>query len=280
MKNIVSIILLGLVLYACGPGADKDYIVTIKTPKGDMKVILYEETPVHKENFIKLARKGAYDSTQWHRIIEGFMVQGGDIYQDKEEKEQEKDRLPAEINDKFLHTKGSLGAARQGDQVNPEKKSSSCQFYIVDGKIFDKKELTVDQFQLNQSLSELLQKPEYDTLMQKFVALQQAGDVQAMNQLALNYVDLVEDEMGVSLTKEISDRRLEAYTTQGGAPHLDGAYTVFGRVVEGMEVIDQLAAVKTNRFDRPETPIHLVMEVNTMPKSEITEKYGYEYPIE
>lgn len=279
MKKLIPIMILLVTLFSCGDD-NKDYLVTIKTSMGDMKVILYNETPLHKKNFIELARSGEYDSTEWHRVIKNFMIQGGDIYAKNDGKEPEKDRIPAELDTDFLHTKGSLAAARQGDNVNPEKMSSGSQFYVVHGKVFTEGELTVDQVALNRGISELLQKPEYDTLKTKFLELQEAGRFDEMSQLAMNYVDLVEQELGISLKKEISNRRLEAYTTVGGAPHLDGEYTVFGRVVEGLEVIDKIAAVETNRYDRPVTPVYMTMEVTRISKKEIEKKYGYTYPEE
>lgn len=266
-----------LLLTMCGD-KNNDYLVTIKTQFGDMKVLLYEETPLHKSNFLQLARDGKYDSTQWHRVIEDFMVQGGDIYARTDEKEKESDRIPAEIVDGFYHTKGALAAARQDTRVNPEKMSSSSQFYIVDGKQFEEREFTIDQMALNRGVSELLQKPEYDSLAERFLALQQEKKYEEMNKLAYECVELVEQELGLDLTRDADPDVIERYTTTAGAPHLDGEYTVFGRVVEGLDVIDKIAAVPVNRNDKPLEPIYLTMEVEKLPKKEITEMYGYEYP--
>lgn len=258
---------------------NKDYLITIHTEYGDMKAILYEETPLHKKNFIELAKSGRYDSTTWHRVIEGFMIQGGDVYAKEGGQEPEGSRIPAEIVDGFYHTKGALAAARQGDQVNPKKMSSSCQFYIVDGKAFSRAEMTTDQMKLNQSISQMLQKEEYDSLRQLFVELQQKRDFEGMNQLALDAKEYVEKELGISLDRtDVDQEKLEVYADNEGAPHLDGEYTVFGRVVEGLDVIDKIAAVEKGRADKPVTPTYLTMEVEMVPKKEITKKYGYEYP--
>ena len=243
-----------------------------------MKALLYNETPLHKENFLTLAKEGKYDSTEWHRIIENFMIQGGDVFAKAEEKEDESDRIPAEFVEGFMHTKGALAAARQGDQTNPEKKSSSCQFYIVDGKVFTPVEMTIDEYQLNQGLNQCLQMPKYDSIYQRFVQVAQQRDQEKLRQLAFEYVEVVENELGVTLKKEVDPERVEAYTTLGGAPHLDGEYTVFGRIVEGLDVIDKIAAVKTGRMNRPVKPTYMTMEVIKVPKKEITEKYGYKYP--
>ncbi len=279
MKLIkLTIVLIVLNLIVTGCDSKKDYLVNIRTSFGDMKVLLYDETPVHKANFLKLAKEGKYDSTEWHRIIEDFMIQGGDIYRKEGSQEGENDRLPAEFVDKFSHVKGALAAARQGDQVNPEKMSSGCQFYIVDGKTWTREELTVDQYALSRGLSQCIQMPKYDSIYQRFVKLQQDGKSNAeINQVALEYVELVENELGISITKEYPEDRLEKYTTVGGAPHLDDEYTVFGRVVEGLDVIDKIASVQT-RGERPVDPIYMTMDLEEVNKKEVTEKYGYEYP--
>jgi peptidyl-prolyl cis-trans isomerase B (cyclophilin B) len=277
MKKLLSLIITLVIITSCND-KNKDYLITIHTSMGDMKVILFDETPLHKKNFAKLALEGSYDSTEWHRIIEGFMIQGGDVYAKNESQETESDRIPAEIVPGFYHTKGMLAAARQGDQVNPEKKSSGSQFYIIHGKVFSEEELTTDQLKLNQSLSQLLQMPEYDTIRDSFIQLQQQRKFEEMNQLAFKYKGLCEQELGVELDREIDPERLELYTTVGGAPHLDEEYTIFGKVVEGVEVVDKIAAVETTTADRPKTPIYLTMEVERVPKKEITKKYGYQYP--
>ncbi|HCX22580.1 MAG: peptidylprolyl isomerase [Flammeovirgaceae bacterium] len=277
MKRLFLLaIVVSVLLSACDK--NKDYLVIIHTEFGDMKAILYDETPLHKKNFIALAKEGKYDSTQWHRIIKDFMVQGGDIYAKDNTREPEGARIPAEINEKFQHTKGAIAAARQGDQVNPEKMSSSSQFYIVDGKVFSEAELTTNQMKLNQSISSMLQNPEYDSLKQLFMDLQQQGNYAGMNQLALDCKDYVEKELNVSLDKEVDPRLVETYTKIAGAPHLDKEYTVFGRVVEGLEIIDKLADVKVGPGDRPVEPTYMSVELEMVPKKEITKKYGYEYP--
>lgn len=277
MKNLIIPFICLTVLTACDK--NKDYLVTIHTSFGDMKVILYDETPLHKKNFIELAKSGRYDSTQWHRIVEGFMIQGGDVYAKEGTQEPAEDRIPAEIIEGMLHTKGALAAARQSDQINPERKSSGVQFYIVDGRQFTGAELTTDQIKLNQGISQMLQNDEYDSLRQKFIELQQKGDFEGMNQLAIESKDYVEKELGIEVDRDVDPKALQTYTSEEGAPHLDKEYTIFGRVVEGLDVIDKIAAVQT-RSERPIEPIYLTMEVDMVPKKEITEKYAYEYPEE
>ena len=278
MKKIVVIMGLMMVLQGCN--SDKDSLVNINTQFGTIKVLLYNETPLHKKNFIELVKAGKYDSTLWHRVMKGFMVQGGNVNQKEGTQESLEDRIPAEIISGFMHTKGALAAARQPDRVNPEKMSSASQFYIVHGKIFSTEELTIDQFALNQGLSELMKNPGYDTIAQQFINLQRGNKIEEMNQLALRYVELVESVQGISLRKEMALDRLEAYTTLGGAPHLDNEYTIFGRVVAGLDVVDQIASVSVGRANRPIEELFMTMEIEEVPKKEITEKYGYSYPEE
>lgn len=278
-KYLAIILFFGLLTVGCDD--KKDFLVTIHTQFGDMKVILFNETPLHKSNFLKLAQEGRYDSTEWHRVIEGFMIQGGNVFAKEGEAENEENRIPAEFNEQFYHTKGALAAARQGDQINPEKMSSGSQFYIVQGKVYSEEELTTDQYQLSRGLSQCLGMPKYDSIYQKFVKMSEERRTnEEINQLALEYVDLVEEELGIDLAVDFPQDRLESYITVGGTPHLDDQYTVFGRVVEGLGVIDEIAAVQTGRGDRPVEPIYLTMEVEKVPKKQITEKYGYKYPAE
>ncbi len=257
----------------------KDYLFKIKTSFGDMTVLLYEETPLHKANFIKLATSGSYDSTIFHRVMNEFMIQGGDIYRKPNaERGKDDDRMPAEIRDGFFHKKGELAAARQPDQVNPEKKSSNCQFYIVQGKVYDKDELTVDQNLLNQTFAELMKEGKIDSLRLALVELQKERKFDEMNTMITQSCSYLEEVSGKKLTKDVSPEKVEAYTTLGGTPHLDGEYTVFGRVVEGMEVIDKIAAVKTRPGDAPVEKVYMTFETIEMKKKQITKLYGYTYP--
>ena len=254
----------------------KDYLVTIHTTLGDMKAVLYDETPLHRDNFLKLIKEGAYDSTIWHRVIKEFMIQGGGIDM-KPNAPKRTDRIPAEFDARLFHVKGALAAARQGDRVNPEKASSWCQFYIVQGKTWTRDELTIDQKKLNAGIGKLLQKDQYIGLREEFVSLQEKRDFDGINKLAMSKASLCESELGMSVRKEVPQERIDAYSTIGGAPHLDDQYTVFGQLVEGYDIIDKIAAVKTIR-DKPVQDIFLTVEVEEVSKKKLSKRYGIKYP--
>ncbi|MDR0962711.1 MAG: peptidylprolyl isomerase [Mediterranea sp.] len=216
MRNLLfSLTLLSMLglLTACQGGSkkqrdmSKEINVKIETTLGDIVVKLYNETPLHRDNFIKLADEGTYEGTLFHRVIKDFMIQAGDPDSKGAPAGQMLGSgdvgytLPAEfVYPKYFHRKGVLSAARMGDAVNPKKASSGCQFYIVTGRVYDTNAL--------------------------------------MN---------MEARMGTEFTPE----QIEAYTTVGGTPHLDGQYTVFGEVVKGMEVVEQIQQVATDPRDRP-----------------------------
>jgi len=276
MKKLILTLLITTLLASCGD-KNKDYLVKIKTPYGDMTVLLYDETPLHKKNFLELAKSGRYDSTVFHRVIQDFMIQGGNVAEKEGIQEKEEDRIPAEIREGFYHTKGALAAARQEDRYNPEKKSSAYQFYIVDGMPWEM--MTTDVRTLNEKMSLLLQDTAYRDLLSQFQELAKTRDYPGMNALAIANKHLVEEKYGIDLSIDPSQYP-DAYQGVGGYPPLDGEYTVFGRVVVGLDVIDKIAAVKTGRADRPIEPVPMTMEVIEMKKKEITEKYGYTYPDE
>lgn len=276
MKSILVSLILLLHTSVHAQSSKKDYLFKLKTSFGDMTVLLYEETPLHKANFMALAKAGKYDSTYFHRVIEEFMIQGGDIYRKPNEQPSNDDeRIPAEIVDALFHRKGELAAARTN---NPEKKSSNCQFYIVQGKVYDEEELSIDQNKLNQVFGELVTAGQVDSLYQQLVALQEEQKIDEMNILLSKSKNLLEKLSGEDLSKGLAPEVIKAYSTVGGAPHLDGAYTVFGRVVEGLGVIDKIAAVGTRNGDEPVERVYMSVEVIEMKKKKISKRYGYTYP--
>jgi len=180
--------------------------VALSTPYGEIIIELFNETPLHRDNFLRLAEEGVYDGTLFHRVINAFMIQGGDPDSKNAQPGMQlgtggpEYTIPAEFVEGKYHEKGAVAAARQGDQVNPQKESSGSQFYIVQGRVFSHDEL-----------------------------------------------DVLEQRSGRTLTNE--QKRI--YTTIGGTPHLDGEYTVFGRVVDGLDVVDRIAETETDRSNRP-----------------------------
>jgi cyclophilin family peptidyl-prolyl cis-trans isomerase len=283
MKNI-SVILSICLFIITGCAQNKDHIVTIKTSYGDMVAILYDETPKHKENFIKLAEQHFYDSTLFHRVIEGFMIQGGDPDSKKAQPGLPLGRggpgytIDAEFNPKFFHVKGALSAARLGDQQNPTKASSGSQFYIVQGTKMSEEELKIDQLKLNQGMQQFFQDSANGQAYDSVLALYQSGDMKAYQDYVMRLKPRVEKATGISAEKNVSPEILNAYTTVGGAPNLDGEYTVFGKVIKGLEVIDKIAAVTKGPGDRPLENIPMVVTVEEMPKKKIEELFGYTYP--
>jgi peptidyl-prolyl cis-trans isomerase B (cyclophilin B) len=283
MKKITFIFLI-CAFIVTGCAQNKDYLVTIKTSYGDMIAVLYDETPKHKENFVKLAREHFFDSTLFHRVIEGFMIQGGDPDSKKAQPGQPLGRggpgytIDAEFNPKFFHERGALSAARLGDQQNPTKASSGSQFYIVQGTKMSEEELKTDQIKMNQAMQQFFQDPANKAAYDSIVTLYQSGDMKAYQDYVIRLKPRVEKATGISTTKDVAPEILKAYTTVGGAPNLDGGYTVFGKVIKGLEVVDKIAAVAKGPGDRPVENIAMVVTVEEMPKKEIEKLYGYKYP--
>ncbi|MDA3818373.1 MAG: peptidylprolyl isomerase [Prolixibacteraceae bacterium] len=240
--------------------------VLIKTEYGDMLVELYNETPQHRDNFLKMAKEGFYDDLLFHRVIEGFMIQGGDP--DSKNAPSGKRlggggpgyTIPAEIIDGLYHKKGALSAARQGDNVNPERKSSGSQFYIVQGKTWNDE--MIQQFEERQMFQAMRQKAMqlYGKHMDDVKRFQENNMQDSIIQLRIDLQEKAEQMVDSSMFK-LNEKRREIYSTIGGTPQLDGEYTVFGEVVEGLNVIDSIAAVKTNQADRPLEDVIMEMKV-------------------
>ena len=234
--------------------AVQEKIILIETNLGNIKVKLYNETPQHRDNFVKLVNEGYYNGLIFHRVIKDFMVQGGDPQSRNPQPGRQYGSggpdytVPAEFNTAFIHKKGALSAARTGDQVNPEKRSSGSQFYIVQGKKMSDPEL--DQMEVNVS-QQPLQAMFHKIVTDRAQALTAQG-------VEVNYDALVDEvRQQVLATWETMDKfkysptAREVYKTLGGTPFLDGGYTVFGETIEGLDVIDKIAAVETAPGDRP-----------------------------
>jgi cyclophilin family peptidyl-prolyl cis-trans isomerase len=248
-----------------------------------MIAILYDQTPKHKANFIKLAKEHYFDSLLFHRVIAGFMIQGGDPDSKRAQPGQPLGQggpgytVDAEFNPNLFHEKGALSAARLGDEQNPTKASSGSQFYIVQGTVIpssDLEDLRIDQMKFNTAFRQVMQNPANQPLIDTLNKIYLTGDMQAYKKKIFSLVPRIEKETGMTLAKFVSPEKIKAYTTVGGAPHLDGGYTVFGKVIKGLEIIDKIASVQTNG-ERPLEDIRMVVTVEEMSKSKITKLYGY-----
>ena len=261
----IFIVALAFAMVACSSSQRKEVMgtkVKIETTKGDIIVKLYDETPNHRDNFIKLVKEGTYEGTLFHRVIKDFMIQGGDPDSKGAPKGQMLGSgdvgytVPAEfVYPQLFHKKGALAAARQGDNVNPEKASSGCQFYIVTGRVFNDSTLQAMEEQKTQNkftsvFNSLAQKH-----MKEIYQLRRNNDQEGLMNLQDSIFGetqkLLADEPAFKFTEE----QRQAYTTVGGTPHLDGEYTVFGEVIEGMDVVDEIQQVATNASDRPDEDI-------------------------
>lgn len=232
MKKIILLFLLPITVLAQNK-KKKDYLVTLMTDYGTMHLVLYDQTPKHKANFIKLVDSSFYNGLLFHRIIPGFMIQGGDPKSKTAQPDQMLGggdigyKIPAEFVPTLFHKKGALAAARTS---NPEKASSGCQFYIVHGRVWD--ETTLNQ---------------------------QQDRIKSMN--------------GHLPTEE----QKQVYKTLGGAPHLDGNYTVFGEVIDGLSVIDSIAKQPRNPQERPNQDVRMAMQGKWIKKKKIKKQFGYTY---
>lgn len=242
----------------------KDALVDIKTSVGDIRIRLYGETPKHRDNFVKLVKKGVYDGVLFHRVINKFMIQTGD----PDSKGAPAGKMlgsggpgydiEAEINyPKFFHKRGALAAARQGDEVNPERRSSGSQFYIVTGRVYNASQLTQMEKQLQmqqqQTIFNGLAMQYRDSIMNMRRNRDQAG-LQALQDELVAKTEAEAAKNPAKFTQE----QIQAYSTVGGTPHLDGTYTVFGEVVEGMDVVAKIEMTPTGAQDRPQEDIKII----------------------
>ncbi len=234
----------------------------IATTAGNIKIRLYDDTPLHRDNFLKLAKEGYYDGVLFHRVINDFMVQTGD----PDSKEAPAGtmlgsggpgyQIPAEIvYPKHYHKYGALAAARSGDEVNPKRESSGSQFYIVTGKKYLPQQLSrMEEMSVQKQLQSYfmeLQRQKMDTIRQLRLAKDSVGLENLRQEL------IKETEANVKpLT--MTEEQVRDYTTIGGTPHLDGQYTVFGEVLEGMDVVEKIQKAETDGRDRPVEDIRII----------------------
>ncbi len=236
----------------------------IETPYGNMEGELYDDTPQHRDNFIKLIKEGWFEDSPFHRVINHFMIQGGG---NKDGRPDPGYTVPAEfLPNKYVHLKGQLAAARQGDNVNPQKASSGSQFYIVQGKKQNKQALQMMEQRINQAImkpliEDFMFQPQNAAYYKRIDSLQRIRDYATL--------ESVIDEIKTKLKAEgkewtefhYTPEQIAAYEKIGGTPHLDGTYTVFGRITKGLEVIDKIAAVKTGAANKPVNDVKMKIKL-------------------
>lgn len=268
MKSSLFILLL-TTLSVMTQAQDERPKLMIETDSGNIIIELYNETPMHRDNFLKLAKEGFYDGTQFHRVIENFMIQGGDPNSKKEGATNLGTggpgyTIPAEINPKFYHKKGALSAARQGDNVNPTRASSGSQFYIVQGQVFDSLNLVRFENNCNNDLQQQIVRafymaPENKPYLDRLKKAQTEQDQDALQVLSDEVEPLIMARFNEKRF-QYTDEQKATYASIGGTPHLDMQYTVFGEVVEGLEVVDKLASVP-KQGEHPITPLRMKITV-------------------
>lgn len=250
----------------------KPKVVEITTEFGTMKIVLYDETPLHRDNFVKLTKEGFYKDLLFHRVIKDFMIQGGDP-DSRNAKEGAKlgeggpgYTIPAEFNEKFYHKKGVLAAARQSDAQNPLKESSGSQFYIVQGKKFTGQELirmeqNINMQKKNGFIMKWIIQPENIKYKIKHDSLRKVRDREGLQKLSEEIDIASKSEFENVPDFKFTEEQKEAYKTIGGTPHLDGAYTVFGEVIEGLDVLDKIAAMQCDKMNRPLSDIKFSVKI-------------------
>lgn len=243
--------------------------VMMITPYGVIKIKLYNQTPLHRDNFIKLVEQHYYDSLLFHRVIKNFMIQGGDP--DSKDAKQGIElgnggpdyTIPAEFNKELFHKKGVLAAARESDFQNPSQASSGSQFYIVQGKIFTDSLLQIQANRITKSklFNKIINREENKTYLAKYKEYTTAQKLDSVKYIYEIIDKMVAQELPTVTPHEFTEEQKKIYTTIGGTPHLDGSYTIFGEVYEGMEVVEKIAEQKTDARNRPLTNIRMKISI-------------------
>lgn len=244
------------------PKESKDAIVEINTTLGPIKILLYGDTPLHQANFLKLAKDGFYDGVLFHRVIKDFMVQTGDPNSKDAVAGQQLGTgdpgytIPAEIDyPRHYHKYGALAAARTGDQVNPERRSSGSQFYIVTGQKYDERTMR----HLEERMANDVKQQAWMKLMKenaaKITELRKAGDAAALEAFRQQLIEQLEATTEIP---SLPENLKKDYIEKGGTPHLDNQYTVFGEVLEGMDTVEKIQNVETGAGDRPKEDVKII----------------------
>jgi cyclophilin family peptidyl-prolyl cis-trans isomerase len=285
IRTFLLVVACFLFSFSSFSGKKKYQVVEIKTSHGVIYVWLYKDTPKHANNFIKLAKKDFFDSTTFHRVIKGFMIQGGDPFSRMPEKKDSIGEggpgyeLPAEFG--HSHKKGVIAAARNGDLINPEQKSSGCQFYIVQGKTYTDAELDFAEQRINgwkkddlfyRMLYEKKNKTDLEAFMR--LAAKNRGDSLAI--IKQKYQAKVDSLWAKITPYKFTPQQRELYKTAGGAAHLDNNYTAFGEVIKGLEIVDEIASVATTGppTDRPLKNVTMDVNIIRYNKAEFIKTFG------
>lgn len=273
MQKLISVLLAAWFWTASGTAQTLSReTVVLETPYGTMKLKLYEETPLHKHNFLKLVQAHFFDSLLFHRVINEFMIQGGDPLSRQAKPGDSLGHgdigysIPAEIRQTLIHKKGALCAARESDDINPTFASSASQFYIVMGKKRSLEDLKKYEARINKALKGRVTAT-YSNSIEGKAAIEQRNRLKRENKTdsVMLLTARIESATAALATPapeyHFTDQQVAVYTTSGGTPHLDGTYTVFGEVIEGLDVIDRIAAVQRDARDRPIEDVRMRMRV-------------------
>lgn len=235
------------------PAVSENYYVTLETTLGDITLLLYNDTPLHRDNFIKLINTGFYEGISFHRVINSFMIQAGDpstrtIPIAKSADSLNTYTIPAEFNRYHFHKRGALAAAREGNEVNPEMRSSGTHFYIVQGENFSDEELDAVERRINSNIKQA----KFNSLLRQvsdsvLLSGNTISDGEVQEKASVKMFEFLTSHEDYKIPE---DQRI-VYKTAGGVPRLDGTYTVFGEVTEGLDIVDRIAAVKTDNSDKP-----------------------------
>jgi cyclophilin family peptidyl-prolyl cis-trans isomerase len=259
-RKILFLQILLLVSSCTSPAGNENTLISIKTTLGDIKIKLYDATILHRNNFIKLVNTGFYEGVSFHRVIKDFMIQAGDPLTKAGPASNLSDSIntytiPAEFTDQYFHKRGALAAAREGNNVNPEMRSSGTQFYIVQGKKYTDAELTQAELRINSNLKQ--------SVFNKIIrstrdSIQFSGKTMTDGEIQ----EIATVRMFKYLTNHkdyiIPEDHRNVYKSIGGVPWLDGTYTIFGEVVEGLDVVDKIASVVTDSNDKPVNDIKII----------------------
>ncbi|MBP5514904.1 MAG: peptidylprolyl isomerase [Bacteroidaceae bacterium] len=262
MRKLGYLLLSVLLLASCGKKKEGTEVL-IETSMGDIRAVLFDDTPLHRDNFIKLAHEGYFDEMMWHRIVPGLMIQTGDPTLKPANRPVTVDTsalhytIPQEIRfPKYIHRRGMLAAARQPDNLNPKKESSSTQWYIVTGEKYTPTSLadfyqTLYQEAVNTKWRRLQDKNA------KRLDILESSNKDAYYELQDSILNVAEAEVANRPPRPFNEQQKRVYTTEGGCPHLDGEYTIFGQVTEGMNVVEKIVNVPTDERERPMREVYI-----------------------